>query len=494
MGEGKVEFIVINYINMYLKQLKIKNFKWYKDEEVINFTIPDIEQWKIWLTIIVWPNNSGKTTILDSILKLKQNARILDTEFFNISETLKIEFYDKDNNITTLKNIDNWSQLRKEGNFDINKFSLVSSRRQWWHKFQIGNLQMSSYERNSLWSVENKYQIDSYFWQLLSNFNQNSEKKERLTNFLKKLIPWFNTWTIATSSDNQDYIKYKVNNEKFHEANLLWDWVISLFKIWVYIIDDTWKILYLDEPELSLHPDTQKLLSKEIIKYSKNKQIIINTHSPYFINLEEVKNWLKVIRTNKINWEFCKIFEIDSTILEEVINWLTRNNWQKPQAFDIVWKEIFFWNNIVFVEWQEDVWLINNYINKENIDINFSLFWYWSWWAENIKKMLELAKKLWLKAWAIYDADKEYEYNNVLEIFSEFKILKIEKDDIRDKYKKKVNRGNIEEEWNFYIFDKCKDSNSLLKEGIFDKDWNIKESYKENFNNLINNLIDFFNN
>lgn len=457
---------------MYLKQLKIKNFKWYKNEEEINFAIPNKENNKIWLTVIVWPNNSGKTTVLDSILKLKRNARILDTEFFDSNKFLEIKFINENNDTTFLKNIDNWSQLSKSGSFDINKFSLVSSRRQWNHKFPIGDIQMSFYEENLLLSVENKYQIDRHFWQLLSNFNQEPSRKEKLTNFLKKLIPWFNTWTIATSSNNEDYIKYKINNEKYHEANLLWDWVISLFKIWVYMIEDTWKILYLDEPELSLHPDTQKLLSKEIIEYSKNKQIIINTHSPYFINLEEIQNWLKVIRTNKINWEFCKIFEINDNILQEAINWLTRKNWQKPQAFDIVWKEIFFWNNIVFVEWQEDVWLINDYIKKENIGINFSLFWYWSWWAENIEKLLELAKELWLKAWAVYDADKKSIFNEISSKFSNFKIQKIEKDDIRDKYK---------------------DSEILFKEWIFDKNWDIKEDCKEQFNKLINNFIDFFN-
>lgn len=454
---------------VFLTSLQIENFKWYKDSWIINFSIPSQENNKIGLTIIVWPNNSWKTTILDSILKLKNNSRIEDSQIYNNELDVIIKFTTSNWITNILKNIDKWSMLNLEWDLSINNFSLVSSRRQWNHKFSIWNMEMSSYETNSLSSVENKYQIDSYFWQLLSSINRDTEKKKSLTNFLKKLIPWFYSWTIKTRE--QDYIEYQTKNWISHEASLLWDWVISLFKIGVHIVYDTNTILYLDEPELSLHPETQKLLSKEIIKLSKTRQIIINTHSPYFVNLEEVKKWLEIIRTNKVNWEYCSIFKINETVLNNAINSLTNNNWQKPQAFDIVWKEIFFWNNIIFVEWQEDVWLIDNYLRENNIETSFSLFWYWSWWAWNIKKLLELAKNLWINAWAIYDNDKVTDLNNSITLFPEFKILKIETDDIRDKEDKDLN---------------------LLKIWIFTKNWIIKEEYKSNFDNLIEELNKFF--
>lgn len=41
------------------------------------------------------------------------------------------------------------------------------------------------------------------------------------------------------------------------------------------------KIIFIDEPELSLHPDWQRLLIPTLLKQGGNNQFFIATHSPF---------------------------------------------------------------------------------------------------------------------------------------------------------------------------------------------------------------------
>lgn len=59
-------------------------------------------------------------------------------------------------------------------------------------------------------------------------------------------------------------------------------------------------ILILDEPEIHLHPEWQLVLAEIIVLLQKrlNLHILINTHSPYFLNAIEVYSQLHNIRNN----------------------------------------------------------------------------------------------------------------------------------------------------------------------------------------------------
>lgn len=44
------------------------------------------------------------------------------------------------------------------------------------------------------------------------------------------------------------------------------------------------KIIFIDEPEQSLHPQAQRALLEVISEYSSDRQIVIATHSPIFVS------------------------------------------------------------------------------------------------------------------------------------------------------------------------------------------------------------------
>ncbi|MFX5735958.1 AAA family ATPase, partial [Acinetobacter baumannii] len=48
--------------------------------------------------------------------------------------------------------------------------------------------------------------------------------------------------------------------------------------------------LFIDEPEICLHPMGQMKLCEALMELSKHKQIFVTTHSPYFLNSPSLKN------------------------------------------------------------------------------------------------------------------------------------------------------------------------------------------------------------
>jgi hypothetical protein len=48
--------------------------------------------------------------------------------------------------------------------------------------------------------------------------------------------------------------------------------------------------LFIDEPEICLHPKGQEKLLHALLEISKTKQVFLTTHSPYFLATQHLKN------------------------------------------------------------------------------------------------------------------------------------------------------------------------------------------------------------
>ena len=202
---------------------------------------------------------------------------------------------------------------------------------------------------------------------------------------------------------------------------------------------------------------------------SKTKQIIISTHSPYFISWNALKNGGMLYRTYKKENNICVC-----SLKENDIKFITSslNNYYNPHIWGIDAKELFFLeDNIIIVEGQEDVIAFNKICDELNIHINAEFFGWGAGGASNIEKILCILQNLgYEKICAIYDGDKKDEFELVCEKFPNYKIVKLWKDDIRDKPKRMIQ----------------------FKEGILDKSFEIKEGTVEKLNNFIKDLSNFF--
>jgi putative ATP-dependent endonuclease of OLD family len=133
-------------------------------------------------------------------------------------------------------------------------------------------------------------------------------------------------------------------------------------------------VLLIDEPEAHLHPLAQKWLAKTMFQMARDGlQIVITTHSPYFINLEYLEGmhlvrktedgtYIKTIKKKQLA-DFCieKGADSNRTNAETIIPFYTGN------ATDNILKG-FFANKIVLVEGLTEEFALPVYLQQVGLD------------------------------------------------------------------------------------------------------------------------------
>jgi predicted ATP-dependent endonuclease of OLD family len=116
-------------------------------------------------------------------------------------------------------------------------------------------------------------------------------------------------------------------------------------------------IIYcIDEPELSLHPQWQKVFFEILKEEARTQQIFIATHSSHFIDglmLSNVKKFSRVSGENKI----C---QLESEFANDI---------KVKKLFSLENREIFFSKGVVLVEGIDDKNRIKSFLQNENIDL-----------------------------------------------------------------------------------------------------------------------------
>jgi putative ATP-dependent endonuclease of OLD family len=130
-------------------------------------------------------------------------------------------------------------------------------------------------------------------------------------------------------------------------------------------------IFILDEPEAHLHPLAQKWLAKQMFKMSEDGlQLIITTHSPYFINLEYLAGIYVVSKqeqtiVNNTNaqklTEFCKITGAPKADEKNILPFYSSHS--KPHILNG-----FFAKKIVLVEGETEELSLPTYFESVGLD------------------------------------------------------------------------------------------------------------------------------
>ncbi len=451
-----------------LKTVKISQYKGFYGTQTIEFAVPNNSSFGSGLTLVVGPNNTGKTTVIESLL-ITESKKFKESERHG-KNVPKIVIGNTQGGATTYTNNRGGSLISFSGAHHGINFELIPSRRYWQYKFggqhnfqQLVSQSIAGETRNS-----NVFDLGPVLKTILSD----SRILERFNSLMKRVIPHFTSWTIDTGDDGSDYVKYKTAST-YHQSNLLGDGIISLFRIVAHLIHDQSTTFIIDEPELSLHPAAQKRLAAVLSELSKDRQIIICTHSPYFINWHDFANGAKVIRLNKDAETPCRVYSLDNSKDYSRFISGTINEYQKPQLLDLAAKEILFSDRIFFTEGQEDVGLIKRWMADNDIAQPFEIFGYGVGGEKNMKLFLEMAKDLGIaKVAALYDSNST-NYSSDQSSYPDFLLKKLSTEDIRDK----VNR----------CIRSCpygKDRN-----GTFLSNGRIKTTEKSNFQALMNEIV-----
>lgn len=459
---------------MLLKSIEIANYRGFGTSQKVEFADPASGSG---LTVLVGPNNSGKSTVLKTVRHLFSDDDVFVAGSDDRrAEALKITLKGKTDTDfeIAVRGRGSAARLKKEGKWAHgigNDIIYVPARRPWndrFHAQQFGDNPKKQHETGFYNNLrQQEYYVDAAFGASIAQIEIAETPKKEFTELLAKLEPTIEDWTI--DNRDQDFISYRSVSGASHRIGLVGDGVSNIFRL-AYALYDfrPGNVLLLDEPELSLHPQAQRRLYEEVRKLAKIGQIIISTHSPYFVSWQDIWSGAKVYRANLVQHDGTRLTTLSPETVKEIGK--VADEKKNRKLYDVVAKEVFFSRGTLFVEGQEDAHIIANYV-QENFLPDIEIFGYGAGGASLIAGWLRLARQLGIRAAALFDGDPEgaLAFKKCSLEFPDDELIwlrKLPTPDIRDKLDKGV-------------------------EGIFDERWQLKEKYLHEWNALLSECEKF---
>lgn len=330
-------------------------------------------------------------------------------------------------------------------------------------------MERDDYLRNQQNNLHNR---TSTIYEFNARLFKMQKNKEQFDILLKRVLGYDLEWTIEQNDNGTYYLKLIVNGCT-HSSEGLGDGIWSVFTICDALYDsEPNSTIAIDEPELSLHPAYQKRILQLLKEYSKDRQIIINTHSPYFIDMDSLIKGAFLYRTRKNEIGNIDVFQLSNESKKSIEGFLKNIN--QPHTLGSEAKEMFFLEDrIIITEGQEDVIMYNKAIDSLGYQLSGSFFGWGSGGASNINKIAKILEDLgYKKVVAIFDGDKPSDLEKFNQKFPMYKGLIITTPDIRDK--PSINKPE--------------------KTGMMTQGGVLKDEYKGEMKKLLEEINSFFQN
>lgn len=426
-----------------IESISIHGLRGFGKQRDIHFAIPDGRAGS-GLTVFVGANNSGKTTILEALRSFNADENSLPSFSERKRNTkcekgrvhLRIKLTSgEEYGIDTIENGGSTTRFTKSSvGEDLYWAGLrafvLQSRRFVDYEFHRNDMDRDDYLRYQQANIYNRTPTISEFNARLFKMQKNQEKFNSL---LKDVLGYDLEWTIE-QNDSGTYFLKLFTNGCAHSSEGLGDGIWSVFTICDALYDsESEGIIAIDEPELSLHPAYQKKIVNLLIKYSKDRQIIINTHSPYFVDMGSLNNGSVLCRTVKNASGDIDVFSLSDHSREAIRGFLSNIN--QPHTLGTEAKEMFFLEDgIVLTEGQEDVIMYKMALEELGLHLDGAFFGWGSGGASNILKIAQILQDLgYQRVAAVFDGDKKEELYKFEKMFPQYKGIAISKPDVRDK-------------------------------------------------------------
>lgn len=216
--------------------------------------------------------------------------------------------------------------------------------------------------------IEKKFESETKkIWYSISNYFKEFYKSDFDEVKLNPQYWWINNSNFKIKSEIKDPITWK-----FISLNNLWAWlrsiyILSLLKSYNDIKKWSNTIILIEEPELYLHPELQKIMSWTLSEISKDHTVLFTTHSPLLLNTLSIENIKNIYFDDTL-----KTTKLQDANMEIICNDL----WYS--SLDMINKE-----KILFVEGTSDIRVFSKIIDKfynwilDKIKI-LSIWWCWN--------------------------------------------------------------------------------------------------------------------
>lgn len=478
-----------------LESIKIKGFRGFADEQELKLAKPQEGKEGSGLTVIVGPNNGGKSTIIESFKLMSSGGDIDFTEAqrnkLNDGVEIILSPYDNDR-IQTLKTISaGGSRARRTPNLRSvqgpNPSITVLSSKRYFNPYSKeashGTGARMALAPDSITLNTRGQPIDSADNKLFKII-EDQKQLEDFNELLNQILGYELKWTVDLSNTGIYYVKI-IKENGYYDSDGLGEGLVSLlFLVEALLNSSPEKPLVIDEPELSLHPQLQRNLLDILLEKSKDRQIVYATHSPEMVSTKAIINGGTLARVVN-QGEGSKIYQLN----EESIECLRKfeGDLFNPHVLGYDARACFFEDDkLVVVEGQDDVIFLNKALKDLGIDKKIRFFGFGAGGAEKIVRIITILKSLgFKKVCCLYDGDKKDEKKEVETDFPEYKFEILTADDIRDKecsyYKNCENRKDRDE---------CKSCHP--KKGIFGNKNRIKQEYEDDLKTLLNRIADLW--
>jgi hypothetical protein len=133
---------------------------------------------------------------------------------------------------------------------------------------------------------------------VLNKLISDREKKRKFCNLMKDLLPFFKDIDTEKFAEKSVMIRLRENYYKddYLRAYLLSDGTINITALIVAVCFEDKDVVIVEEPERNIHPYLASRVVDMMKDASKNRQIIVTTHSPEVVKHAGIENLLLVSR------------------------------------------------------------------------------------------------------------------------------------------------------------------------------------------------------
>lgn len=416
---------------MALEKIEILGYRGFTEAQTAEFAIPNNKELSSGLTIITGANNSGKSSIIECLKARGGNQPVSFTvgKRNPVTDHVKI-VYTVNGNKEVLSSVEKGSSETKTQEIDkLFRVFVVPSRRAFQAYFHRSIQTRMQYLDGAILPPQRNPILENFQNRLFKIL----ENKDAFNKVLYKILPEKLDWTIDQSDQGQFFLKF-YNGKNSHSSDGLGEGIVSIFSIVDSLYDSSpGEVIVIDEPELSLHPTLQKRLFSVFREFSIDRQLIISTHSPYFVDMKSLINGAKLLRVVN-EGQGTKIYQLTERG-REILKKLAEGNLHNPHTFGLDAKELFFQDDgIIIVEGQEDVLLFPDIAEQLNKTISASFFGWGAGGASNIRFLCELFHMLgFKKVAAVLDGNKVAEVQKLKKEFATYHFDQICANDVRTK-------------------------------------------------------------
>lgn len=415
---------------MALTRIEVLGYRGFRERGFLDLAIPN---GKIGsgLTLLTGPNNAGKSCILECIRARQGNESVSFTTGSRNAYIGSVEIkYVVNGNEETIKSIAKGSSETVRNNIDTNFQTFVlQSRRAFNPYFSKSEWSREQYQNGTGLPSQRSSVLSGFEYRLFNTIKDPA----KFNSLLKEVLGYEPNWTIDKSDQGQHFLSF-FNGDHTHSSDGMGEGIISIFSIVDSLYDSTPdSVIAIDEPELSLHPGLQKRLASLLSRFAKDRQIVVSTHSSYFVDLHALANGGQLARV--ITSEFGTHIHQLTLNSKRAIKKLSSSNLNNPHVFGLDAKELFFQEDrIILTEGQEDVLLYPKIAEQLGIELVGNFFGWGAGGAGNFTHLCQILRDLgFRKVAGLLDGDKTTELARLKKAFPNFYFDCIPAKDIRTK-------------------------------------------------------------